>query len=255
MATLRFCFGTMGSGKSTLALQIHHNLAARGLRGLLCTRLDREGGRVSSRLGVSADAVEVGPEVDLFAVVRDAAPPAGPLHYLVCDEAQFYTTAQVDQLARAVDELGIDVHALGLLTDFRGRLFEGTARFLEVADERQELHVEARCWCGRRATHNARLVGGTQVYDGDVVMVGDVASDADISYELLCRRHWLAGETGRSEPVDAGVVAERVGNGLPGGGPGVGTAVAVAEGVDQERSEPDGATGPVPEAGRREPVR
>jgi thymidine kinase len=66
MAMLRFSFGTMGSGKSTQALQIHHNLSTRGLRGLLCTRLDREGARVSSRLGVSADAVDVGPRLDLF---------------------------------------------------------------------------------------------------------------------------------------------------------------------------------------------
>ena len=61
MATLRFSFGTMGSGKSTLALQIHHNLSARGLHGLLCTHLDREGAQVSSRLGVSVEAVDVGP--------------------------------------------------------------------------------------------------------------------------------------------------------------------------------------------------
>lgn len=66
-----------------------------------------------------------------------------------------------------------------------------------MADERCELQVEARCWCGARATHNARLVDGEQVYHGDVVVVGDVASDAEVSYELLCRRHWLAGETGR----------------------------------------------------------
>mgnify|MGYP000960773070 CR=1 FL=1 len=49
MATLRFSFGTMGSGKSTLALQIHHNLRARDLYGLLLTRLDREGSQVTSR--------------------------------------------------------------------------------------------------------------------------------------------------------------------------------------------------------------
>ncbi len=197
MGTLRFSYGTMGSGKSTLALQIHHNLSSRGLHGLLCTRLDREGARVSSRLGVSAEAVDVGPKLDLFALATQHVQHNGALHYLVCDEAQFYTREQADQLARVVDDLGADVHALGLLTDFRGVLFEGTARLLEVADERQELQVEARCWCGARATHNARLVDGAQVYHGDVVMVGDVASDAEVSYELLCRRHWIAGETGR----------------------------------------------------------
>ena len=200
MATLRFSFGTMGSGKSTVALQIHHNLSTRGLRGLLCTRLDREGAQVSSRLGVAASAVDVGPRLDLFELARGHAEHHGSIQYLVCDEAQFYDAVQVDQLARVVDELGADVHAFGLLTDFQGRLFDGTARFLEVADERCELQVEARCWCGARATHNARLINGVQVYHGDQVMVGDVepaGETAHVAYELLCRRHWLAGETGR----------------------------------------------------------
>lgn len=194
MASLRFSFGTMGSGKSTLALQINHNLASRGLTGVLCTRLDRQASQVSSRLGVAADAVEVGPEVDLFALGTRVHAQRGCLDYLVADEVQFYTSDQVDQLARVVDELVVDVYAFGLLTDFRGKLFEGTARMLEVADERVELQVESRCWCGAKATHNARLVDGRQVYEGDVVVVGDVDSEAAVSYELLCRRHWLAGE-------------------------------------------------------------
>ena len=152
MATLRFSFGTMGSGKSTMALQIHHNLASRQLFGLLLTTLDREGAQVTSRLGVAAEAVEVVAELDLYQLALDN----WPLHYLVCDEAQFYTEAQCDQLARVVDDLGVDVFAFGLITDFRGLLFDGTKRLLEVADERVPMQVEARCWCGARATHNAR---------------------------------------------------------------------------------------------------
>ena len=210
MAVMRFSYGTMGSGKSTVALQIHHNLSSRGLRGLLCTQLDRDGAVVSSRLGVSAAAVDVGPKLDLFELSAQYAEANGGLEYLVCDEAQFYAPAQVEQLGRVVDDLGADVHAFGLLTDFRGRLFAGSARFLELADERQELQVEARCWCGARATQNARLVNGTQVYDGEVVVVGDTGGDAEVAYELLCRRHWSRGETGR---VADAAAAELVGRG------------------------------------------
>ena len=198
MATLRFNFGTMGSGKSTVALQIHHNLANRDLYGLLLTTLDREGRQVKSRLGVAAPAIEVTPELDLFRLATEN----WPLHYLVCDEAQFYTPAQCDQLARVVDDLEIDVYAFGLLTDFRGRLFEGTQRLLELADEHVALQVEARCWCGARATHNARVVNGVVTYEGDTVVVGDTA-DPDqplfgdaVRYELLCRNHFRHGELG-----------------------------------------------------------
>ncbi len=197
MATLRFSFGTMGSGKSTLALQIHHNLAVRGLRGLILTKLDRDGSQVTSRLGVSAPAVEVTARLDLYDLARERL----PLHFLVCDEVQFYTVEQCDQLARVVDELGIDVYAFGLITDFKGLLFEGTRRMLEVADERVEMQVEARCWCGSRATHNARVVNGIVVYEGETVVVGDTADNPtaplfgdSVRYELLCRRHYVAGE-------------------------------------------------------------
>ena len=199
MATLRFSFGTMGSGKSTVALQIHHNLAGRDLYGLLLTSLDREGQQVSSRLGVAAPAIDVSDGADLYAL----ALAHWPIHYLVCDEAQFYSPQQCEQLGRVVDDLEVDVYAFGLITDFRGRLFDGTQRLLELADERNPLQVEARCWCGARATHNARVVNGDVVFEGETVMVGDTdvlttppLFGDSVRYELLCRRHFRHGELG-----------------------------------------------------------
>ncbi len=200
MGTLRFFFGTMGSGKSTTALQIHHNLARRGLHGLVCTQLDRVSGRLSSRLGVSVPAMDVSADVDLLAVARDVAQRDGALDYVVADEANFFTPAQADHLASIADELDADVYAFGLLTDFRGRLFPGTVRLLEVADERTEMQVEARCWCGARATQNARLVDGVQVYEGDLVVPGATKGEPGavgrVTYEVLCRQHWRAGDIG-----------------------------------------------------------
>lgn len=199
MATLRFSFGTMGSGKSTLALQIHHNLATRHMYGLLLTKLDREGQQVTSRLGVAAPAIQVVDDLDLHAL----AVQHWPLHYMVCDEVQFYSREQCDQLARVVDDMEVDVYAFGLITDFRGQLFDGTKRMLEIADEREPLHVEARCWCGARATHNARVVNDFVVYEGETVVVGDTAGPGAqkmfgdvVRYELLCRRHYNLGEVG-----------------------------------------------------------
>ena len=199
MATLRFSFGTMGSGKSTLALQIHHNLSSRHLYGLLLTRLDRSGMQVTSRLGVAAPAIQVEPDLDLHAL----AVQHWPLHYMVCDEVQFYTSEQCDQLATIVDDMEVDVYAFGLLTDFRGELFDGTKRMLEIADERVSLQVEARCWCGARATHNARVVNDVVVYEGETVVVGDTVDPGaqkmfgdTVRYELLCRRHYKVGDLG-----------------------------------------------------------
>lgn len=193
MAELRFFYGTMGSGKSTLALQIHHNLTRAGQYGLLLTRLDRIQAAVSSRLGVAQPAIEAHPELDLRRLALEVRSETGQLDFLVCDEAQFYREAQIEQLAELVDDHDVEVYAFGLLTDFRGRLFPGSARFIEVADQRHELHVEARCWCSRPATHNARLVDGVQVYEGETVVVGDIESSATVTYELRCRRHWKRG--------------------------------------------------------------
>ena len=198
MAELRFFFGTMGSGKSTQALQIRHNLTARGLSVLLTTQLDRQAGKVSSRLGVAAEAEIVDPSVDLHRMAQALARRACGLDAMICDEAQFYEPRQIEQLARVVDELGVDVYAFGLLTSFQGELFPGTARLLELADVRSELQVEARCWCGARATHNARIVNGEQVYTGALKVVGDTAADEpdeihEVRYELMCRSHWHDG--------------------------------------------------------------
>jgi thymidine kinase len=89
-----------------------------------------------------------------------------------------------------VDELQLDVFAFGILTDFRSQLFPGSSRLVELADRMNVLQVEALCWCGKRATHNARTENGVMITEGEQVVVGDVEpSDIDVSYEVLCRQH------------------------------------------------------------------
>ena len=197
MAELQFFTGTMDSGKSTLALQTNHNHAARGRVGRIFTAHDRAGqAQVSSRLGLTHDATEVGPDFDFWRYVVDSLTQGARIDYLVCDEAQFYTRAQIDQLAKLVDELQIDVFAFGILTDFRTALFEGSQRLVELADRMNVLQVEALCWCGKRATHNARTENGVMVTEGEVIVVGDVeeqdrgpAGEENVAYEVLCRQH------------------------------------------------------------------
>ncbi|MFI9463624.1 thymidine kinase [Streptomyces xiamenensis] len=194
MAELAFFSGTMDCGKSTLALQIQHNRSARGLSGMIFTRNDRAGeGRLSSRLGLVTDAVEADEKFDFHVHLVKHLTAGGRVDYVIADEAQFLSPDQVDQLGRVVDDLGIDVFAFGITTDFRTRLFPGSQRLIELADRVEVLQVEALCWCGARATHNARTVGGRMVIEGAQVVVGDVGDPAgargEIGYEVLCRRH------------------------------------------------------------------
>jgi thymidine kinase len=190
MSELVFFTGTMDCGKSTLALQMDYNHRRRGRRGLLLTRNDRAGqGRLSSRLGLQVDAVEVGEDTDLWRLVVDRLSAGERLDYVIADEAQFFSSSQVDSLARFVDELSMDVYAFGILTDFRTLLFPGSSRLVELADSIRPLQVEALCWCGARATHNARTVDGRMVVEGEQVVIGDVGASGDVAYEVLCRRH------------------------------------------------------------------
>lgn len=208
MAELVFFCGTMDCGKSTLALQMDHNHRARGREGVIFTKLDRAGESVlSSRLGLSTTATEVRDDLDFWDAVVERATAGGRVDYLICDEAQFYTPDQVEQLARLVDEMAIDVYSFGITADFRTQLFPGSRRLIELADRVQVLQVEALCWCGSRATHNARIVDGLMVVEGEQVVVGDVAGEAageaagdgveavtaatTVEYEVLCRRHFM----------------------------------------------------------------
>jgi thymidine kinase len=196
VADLLYFTGTMDCGKSTLALQMDHNHKARGRLGRIFTSHDRAGeSTLSSRLGLAADAIEVRPDFDFWQYVVDELTHGGRIDYAVCDEAQFYQPEQIDQLARLVDELQIDVFCFGILTDFRATLFPGSARLVELADRMELLQVEALCWCGERATHNARTVGGEMVTEGEQFVLGDIENSddgppaAEVAYEVLCRRH------------------------------------------------------------------
>jgi thymidine kinase len=200
MPELVFFSGTMDCGKSTLALQIVHNRAARGLQAAIFTRDDRAGqGKLSSRLGLVTEAVEVTDGMDLYGHLVAEISGGGRVDYVVADEAQFLAPEQVDQLARVVDELDLDVYAFGITTDFRARLFPGSQRLIELADRMAALQVEALCWCGARATHNARTAGGRMVVEGAQVVIGDTEAGAreageagaavEVGYEVLCRRH------------------------------------------------------------------
>jgi len=199
VAELVYYCGTMDSGKSTLALQTAHNHKSRGRTGLIFTNKDRAGtGVISSRLGLQSEALEVELDLDIHRLVVERLSMGERIDYIICDEAQFYQPIQIDQLAKIVDGLGIDVYAFGILADFRTKLFPGSARLVELADRVNTLQVEALCWCGSRATHNARTVNGVMVTEGEQVVVGDVGKSDEIAYEVLCRRHHMRQVTARA---------------------------------------------------------
>ncbi|WP_209671665.1 thymidine kinase [Amycolatopsis magusensis] len=208
---LKFCYGPMDCGKSTLALQIDHNHARQGRRGLLLVRHDRSGApQISSRIGITRRAVEVGERTDLRLLVRDQWVQGQHVDYLIVDEAQFLSPEQVEQLAELADDAQLDVYCFGIATDFRSLLFPGARRLFELADELQPVQVEVLCWCGLPGRFNARVADGEVLRAGDTVFVADTDQakvenspsahdhpDAiTVRYQVLCRRHFRHGELG-----------------------------------------------------------
>ncbi|RRD47405.1 thymidine kinase [Tessaracoccus sp. OH4464_COT-324] len=190
MAELVFHTGPMDCGKSTLALQMDYTQSAHGRKGRLFTRQDRSGRpAVTSRLGLSQEALEVEDEFNFWTFVIRELTTGKRIDYLICDEAQFYHPEHIEQLARIVDELQIDVYAFGILADFRTQLFPGSRRLVELADRTETLPLGPLCWCGQRGTHNARTVGGQMVTEGSQIAVGDTLGLGEIRYEVLCRLH------------------------------------------------------------------
>jgi len=147
---------------------------------------------------LQSEAIEVEESLDIQKFVVEHLSMGERIDYIICDEAQFYHPDQIDQLAKVVDGLGIDVYAFGILADFRTKLFPGSARLVELADRVNTLQVEALCWCGSRATHNARTVNGAMVTEGEQVVVGDVGKSDEVAYEVLCRRHHMRMVTARA---------------------------------------------------------
>jgi thymidine kinase len=199
----------MDCGKSTLALQVDHNQTRQGRHGLLLTQGDRSGTpQISSRVGLRREAVELDPDTDVRLLVRDRWAGGHRVDYLIVDEAQFLTGGQVEQLAELVDQFHVDVYAFGLTTDFRTRLFTGTQRLLELADDVQRVQVEVLCWCGLPGLLNARVVAGEMVREGATVVVADTVPAAEdpggqdgegaaaVRYQVLCRRHHTTGQLG-----------------------------------------------------------
>ncbi len=194
MAKLYFYYSSMNAGKSTALLQAAWNYRERGMRPLLLTpELDsRFGvGRITSRIGLAADATVFNQSTDLLQLVSGHDEQAG-VDCVFVDEAQFLLRLQVHELGDVADELGIPVLAYGLRTDFQGNLFEGSQYLLAWADVLSE--IKTVCHCGRKATMVLRVGrDGLPIKTGEQIKVG-----GNETYVSVCRQHFKEGMATRA---------------------------------------------------------
>lgn len=185
---LYFRYGTMGSAKTALLLTQAYNFEERGMQYMCFKPIidDREKDNViRSRIGIERKCEWIYPDTDIYELVKSMYDETLVLKdWILIDEAQFLSTAQVDQLSRIVDDYGTNVVCYGLRTDFQSRMFEGSARLFELADSIDE--IKSTCSCGRKTIINARIDSeGNIVTDGAQVEIG-----GDDKYVALCRRCW-----------------------------------------------------------------
>ncbi len=187
MAKLYFRYGVMGSSKSANALMVRYNYEERGQRALMVKPdIDQREGKaiVNSRIGLHHpciwfDQLRAMPEEEIRS-----------WQCIIVDEAQFLTRDEVAYLTEIVDEMHVPVICYGLRADFRGDLFPGSEALLACADLIEE--VKTICWCGKKATCNARFdETGKVLKEGAQVVLG-----ANDKYIGLCRKHWKEGNLG-----------------------------------------------------------
>ena len=173
----------MGSSKTANALITKFNYEERGMKvWLIKPSIDvRDGASVvRSRIGLSAEAQIITPDVDIFQTYEALQ----GFNVVIADECQFFTAKQIDQLRKIVDKLNIPVLCYGLRTDFLTHLFEGSRRLFEVADSITE--IKTICSCGKKAIVNARIDGdGNVVTEGGQILIG-----GNDSYVAMCHSCW-----------------------------------------------------------------
>ncbi|WP_312634538.1 thymidine kinase [Oscillibacter sp.] len=193
MAQLYFKYGAMGSSKTANALMTRFNYEERGQQVLLVKpRLDLRDGdhMVSSRIGLKYPCIyfDEMQKINPMELQQNAC--------IIVDEAQFLTKEEVDYLVSLVDDAGIPVICYGLRADFKGDLFPGSEELLVMADKIEE--VKTICWCGKKASFNARFdKSGRVLKEGAQVVLG-----ANDQYIGLCRKHWREGNLGPDFKVE-----------------------------------------------------
>lgn len=187
MSKLYYRYGAMNAGKSTALLQVAHNYQEKGMNVVLIkSKIDTKGAnKIISRIGIEA-------KVDILLDINDTLFREENLELIkkakciLVDESQFLKEQQIEELWYITKQLDIPVICFGIRTDFLGKLFEGSKRLMELADEMEELPTI--CACGDKARFNARIVGNNYVTSGSTI---EIDNNSNIQYESLCGKCYI----------------------------------------------------------------
>ena len=185
MAKLFFYYSVMGGGKTTSLLQTEYAYRQNGFNPLIVkpTIDDREGSKKG--WGTISSRVLTGKHQALY--VDEITPDVFKnldFNILLVDEVQFFKAKDIEALSEIMDKKNIPVLCYGLKTDANGKLFEGAAKLLAIADEIKE--IERACKCGEKAVMHVRYVDGKVDTSRKTIAV----EKGNITYESVCRKCW-----------------------------------------------------------------
>jgi len=103
------------------------------------------------------------------------------------DEAQFLKVEEVNEIRKLADKITIILYCLK--STFKTKLFEGSARILEVADSIEEPCITTCILCNKKAIYNLCHVNGEKILDGP-----DIALGSGEKYVPVCNHHFVSWE-------------------------------------------------------------
>ena len=193
MIKISFLYGAMNSSKTANLLMTCHNYEAKGVNPLLVKpSLDTRSKYIESRIGLKkvADCVitKGNAIADSEKIFKNAIKGNRPL---LLDESQFFEPEFINNLCDLAHSYGlgkaknVSIMAYGLLTDFMGKLFDGSKAWLENADNIREIKTVC-AFCNHKAVYNALFKDNKLVVESDSdIVIGDS------EYKSLCPYHYL----------------------------------------------------------------
>lgn len=190
MSKLYFIHAPMNGGKSAHLLMKAHSFLENDTP-ILCLKpsIDNRENceKINSRIGLSIECLTIDIDDNIYLIINDYCSNMEGMgqpipKWILCDESQFFTEEHINQLAKIVDILDINVMCYGLRNDFTGHLFEGSKRLFELADNIEEIKLS--CKCGKKAIINARIDEyGSILREGEQILIG-----GNESYKSMCRQ-------------------------------------------------------------------
>lgn len=183
MAKLHFYYGVMSSSKSAQL-------------GINAFNFDRTGNKweaikpvIDNRYSATDIVSRIGIKTKATALKNlDDYKPKRGTQFILVDEVQFFSSSDIEKLARIADTTKITIFCYGLKTDSNGELFPASAKLLAEADELHQIETVCEMpHCSTMASHHIKFDA-----NGNVVRSGPVVEVGASQYKSVCRKHFYA---------------------------------------------------------------